>query len=562
MTILNTGSITSTALDAIYGDTQAGSLTIINRNQIATNGGGGVGLGGQTISGAVRIINSGTITAGNSGLGIGARTANGTIFIQNDGTIDAAATGVSGIIAYTLGRDGAGAIPITIVNTGTVQVAGPDGGQTTGAGVSASSTGLSSITNSGSITVSSSAAAVEFTVPGTVTAATGASLVNQAGGAISNASGIAVFSGDQNTTIVNSGSIGTGVTGGDAIKLGAGANTLSLTPGSSITGFVRNGDTVTSGEAPTFTVGVNSLILGGTGQASFDASQIGPTPTQSGLTFDATTGTFSGAAPATDTQHQYQGFSLFQKTGGGTWTLTGAGTALTPWQVSGGALAISSDANLGAPAGSLTLDGGALEATASLATTRAIALGQSGGGVAVDAGSTLTAGGVVSGIGPLTKTGGGTLALTAANTYSGGTVLAAGTLAVGDAMALGAGALTFGGGALQAGADGLTIGNGALLAQNGTIDTQGYGLTYAGVISGGGALTKLGSGTLALTAANSFSGGTLLDAGAVSVGNAGALGSGAVTFNGGACRLARTGSCSAMRPCWRARARSTREPSA
>ena len=61
--------------------------------------------------------------------------------------------------------------------------------------------------------------------------------------------------------------------------------------------------------------------------------------------------------------------------------------------------------------------------------------------------------------------------------------------------------------------------------------------TYAGTISGTSgsvALTKLGVGDLVLSGSNSFSGGTTLGAGTLSLGNASALGStGTITFNGG-----------------------------
>lgn len=60
-------------------------------------------------------------------------------------------------------------------------------------------------------------------------------------------------------------------------------------------------------------------------------------------------------------------------------------------------------------------------------------------------------------------------------------------------------------------------------------------------IGGSGALRKSGSGTLTLTSSNSFTGGTVLDAGTIQLGNstanAAALGSGMVTLNGGILRM-------------------------
>jgi autotransporter-associated beta strand protein len=58
-------------------------------------------------------------------------------------------------------------------------------------------------------------------------------------------------------------------------------------------------------------------------------------------------------------------------------------------------------------------------------------------------------------------------------------------------------------------------------------------LTGAGSLSGTATVEKLGTGSLTLSSANSYSGGTLLKAGTISLGNANALGTGAVTLRGG-----------------------------
>lgn len=154
-----------------------------------------------------------------------------------------------------------------------------------------------------------------------------------------------------------------------------------------------------------------------------------------------------------------------------------------------------------------------------------------------DASSTTVAGVISGDGGTLTKQGSGTMTLTAANTYTGATTIADGTVALS-----GAGSLadtsdvnitgsngTFDISAISASSE--TIGSIAgvagskavLGAKNlkagGTADT-----TMAGVISGnGGSMTKTGSGKLTLTAANTYSSDTTIDAGTLALVDAGSL---------------------------------------
>ena len=122
----------------------------------------------------------------------------------------------------------------------------------------------------------------------------------------------------------------------------------------------------------------------------------------------------------------------------------------------------------------------------------------------------------------------GGIAFTGANNYSGGTNLEGGTLQVTGASNLGTGAVNFTGGTLQfAGvssySNSATVGTGG-----GTFDTDGNAVTWSGVISGAGAtpgvLTVTDSsgsntGTLILTAADTFSAGTTITSGTLQLGN-------------------------------------------
>jgi autotransporter-associated beta strand protein len=145
--------------------------------------------------------------------------------------------------------------------------------------------------------------------------------------------------------------------------------------------------------------------------------------------------------------------------------------------------------------------------------------------------------GTISGPGQVQQIGPGTTILTANNSYTGGTVISAGTLQVTNNNSVGTGAVTLGGGIFQAGANGLNFSNPFNVnTTGGTVDTNGNTLTLAGVIADGngpGALTKMGTGTLTLSAANTYSGGTTVIGGLINFKSASNFGSGTITLNGG-----------------------------
>ena len=148
----------------------------------------------------------------------------------------------------------------------------------------------------------------------------------------------------------------------------------------------------------------------------------------------------------------------------------------------------------------------------------------------------ITFDGTISGAGVLRQYGSGTLVLSGVNTYSGGTLINAGTLSIAADANLGTGALVIDGGTLQTTS---TFSSGrptTLSTKGGTIETvTGTTFTAEGGFGGEGALTKSGGGTLTLRGFNTYSGGTRIDAGTLSISNDANLGasSGAVTFGGG-----------------------------
>jgi autotransporter-associated beta strand protein len=123
---------------------------------------------------------------------------------------------------------------------------------------------------------------------------------------------------------------------------------------------------------------------------------------------------------------------------------------------------------------------------------------------------------VPSGGGSLIKTGDGTMTLTGANTYTTNTTISAGTLQIG------AGGTT---GSLSASS--AITNNGTLSFNRSNTITQGT--DFHSEISGTGAVTQTGNGTLVLSGTNTYSGATTVSAGTLEVSGA----SGALTNTSG-----------------------------
>lgn len=192
-------------------------------------------------------------------------------------------------------------------------------------------------------------------------------------------------------------------------------------------------------------------------------------------------------------------------------------------RINRGGLRVVSDAALGNPSNTLTIDSNAgadLTFLNAMTFTRATSLVTS---TDFDTGANaVTASGVISGGVTLTKNGSGTLTLTGSNSFSGPLNVASGSLVIGGAGTLGSGAH----GTAVSIAAGTTLSHASSAAQ-----------TFSGVISGAGQITKPGSGALTLSGANTYSGGTSVSAGpnstttaAIRVGHNSALGTGALTL--------------------------------
>lgn len=131
----------------------------------------------------------------------------------------------------------------------------------------------------------------------------------------------------------------------------------------------------------------------------------------------------------------------------------------------------------------------------------------------------------------LTKTGAGSVTLSATNTYTGATTIVAGTLTVGSTGSLeDSVAVTVNGGTYSTNSSSDTVGT--VILKNGVIGGSGIhqGSSYAvengmvtGRLGGLGALTKTTTGQVILAAANTYSGGTTISAGTLTVSRSGGL---------------------------------------
>lgn len=450
--------------------------------------GGGIGLWTRSSLVASSVVNEALITGGAGGAGGGAGGTGtrilSTTFV-NEGTVRGGegGGGGNGGAGLQLSRNST-ATNNGLIEGGTGAAAGA-GTATGGAGVEFSvPIGASTLINNGVIRGGSGAASGLF-ASGVIVRSTGNSIVNTGtiegglGGA-----GIAATNGTLNLDIVNSGTIRAGDGQTDAINRLAAATTgtltLELQAGSVIEGNVVAGATPTA----------DILRLGGTGSDTFDVSEIG------------------SAA-------QYQNFDIFQKTGAGTWALTGTGTATTDWDIQAGTLQLGDGGTSGSIVGNVV----------------------NNGVFAFNRSDDFVYGGVISGSGSVGQIGSGTTTLTGTNTYEGGTFISAGTLSIDRDANLGAasGALVLANGALNTRADmtssrsiGLT-GFGAFLVDPATT------LTLGGVISGTGSLAKGSAGTLVLSGINTYEGGTSISGGTLQVSSDVNLGdaAGGLTFDGG-----------------------------
>jgi autotransporter-associated beta strand protein len=256
------------------------------------------------------------------------------------------------------------------------------------------------------------------------------------------------------------------------------------------------------------------------------------------VTNAAATLTISGAAASTN--------GSLTKSGAGTLTLTGNNLHSGNTTVAAGTLLLTGNGTLGTS--TISISGGTLDMGGKSLTNTFGSLtgGTLANGTLTNNGSNYdlqsgTVSAVLAGTNGVNKTTSGTVTLTGNNTFTGTTTLSAGTLQVGHANALGtSGNITFSGGTMQFTSNGSGADYGSRIKNSAStmvLDTNGQSVTFSGAIDSSNiaGLTKNGTGTLTLSGANSYTGGTTINAGTVTLsGASGALGSGTVAVGSSA----------------------------
>lgn len=487
----------------------ASSATYINFNNLVVNG-GTWNVSGPLVA-ARATLNGGLVNFDNAGaFGSGTLTANGgaiastqALSLSNAIALGANGLGIQGANSLTLSGATSGAGYLDKSGTGTLTLNGANahtGGTRLGGGTLI--LGTNTALGLGDLAVYGAAAL-------------------QAVGATSIGNNIGLGA---NLALTNTGNLalsGNLSGAGTLVKNGAGVLTLSGANSHAATQINAGGLAVGNNNA----LGTGALTVNGaatlastTSVALQNAIVLNNTLTLNGANDLTLNGLLSGATGS------------LLKSGAGTLTLNGANTFGGGATLSGGAVNVGSNTALGS--GGVTVNGAVtLSSLANnIALSNTFALSNA---LTIAGSNNLTLSGALSGAGgSLVKTGSGTLTLNAGNTF-GGATLNGGTIVAGANNALGTGTATVQSAtALDAGAA-VSLGNQFVLNDNLSV-LGSQDLTLAGALSGSGQLIKNGGANLTLAPQNTHSGGVLLNAGTLTLGNGQALGTGLLDVQGAA----------------------------
>jgi fibronectin-binding autotransporter adhesin len=471
-TLVIPGNGAKVIVNAGAGIATTGAAVQVNNNSSVTNGG----------SISTTFINAYGIWAGDPNNATSTTVGFGNT-LENDGSIKTTGSNSVGIFARTANRT-AGNV---LINRGRIDTFGSISGtsaRSSSAGIRSDSVVASTILNYGIVAAHGAYATI---ASGNTVAIAGNGVEMAGPGSFTNAAGASVSS-DNAYGFYGNGPNANGIT---VINAG----TLAGSRGAILFGAGQSNNTV-------------MLEAGSTTTGSIDAGVGGSNNT---LVFDG----FSSSAFA---------------------------NAIPNWQL----VALRNSANVTLSAASyalsnLSLDAGTIATFTAPALTIGGQINDNGTLVFASAGNlNITA--PIQGSGAVTQAGSGTLVLAGAGTYTGPTTIASGTLQAGganllspsSAFAVSSGATLDLGNANQT--IGSLAGGGAVTLGAGTLTTGGLGTStsFDGVIAGSGGLVKTGAGSMTLTGANSYTGGTTISAGALQLGDGGSSGSivGDVTNNG------------------------------
>ncbi|KRE84819.1 hypothetical protein ASG75_13125 [Rhodanobacter sp. Soil772] len=489
-----TGDFAGGAINVGSGATTVWPNNIIGSIDLIKGGSGTLVLAGTDSYTDGTTINDGTLQLGNGGTtgSITGDVADNAflVFDRSDNvTFNGAVSGTG-----SLTQAGAGALILTGANTytggttishGTLQLGN---GGTTG-----SITG--NVTDNGSLVFDRSD---DVTFNGIVS---GSGSLKQAGAGALILTGTNIYTGG---TTISSGAL--------QLQLGNGGTTGSITGDVADNGslvFDRSNDItfngIVSSSGSLKQAGTGTLILAGantyTGGTTISSGtlQLGNGGTTGSITGNVTDNgslvfnrsddvTFNGIVSSSGSLKQ---------AGTDTLILAGANTYTGGTTISNGTLQLGNSGTTGSITGDVTDNG-------SLVFNRS---------------DDVTFNGTISGSGSLEQVGKGTLTLTGNNTYTGGTRISNGTLQLGSYGMIGS-------------ITGDVVDNGSL------VFNRSDDVTFNGIVSGNGSLVQTGVGTLTLTGANTYAGGTTISSGtgtsALQLGNGGTTGSitGDVTDNG------------------------------
>lgn len=497
----------------VFGGAAGGAVSVVGTQnfeglQFSANGyglsGGTLNMLGDVLTPAQSFVTvdggmSAAIDSNITGAGIGLiKQGNGTLILSGTNSFNGPSNVSAGTLAVTGGAAIADIVAIGVDGGATFRV---DGAETIGSVAGAGNL----ILNAGLTTGGNNATTA---VSGTLSGAGGLTKIGTGAFTLSNG-GNAGFIGD--ILVVNG--ILVGSTAG---SLGAASGDIFVTGG---TGLSLGGAThakdalnVSGGAVQNGTIGVNTLVLSGTGEIAANATvnvagaaaQSGPASTMAGTVTAATyrldSGTISGNATASTAFDMRSGLvsgtlngtAELVKSTAGTVTFSGANTYSGATTVAAGILRLQGGAALG-NSGPVAVNGGALNIAASETIG---SLSGAGGTVDIDSGQTLTVNQTAAGIfagafadsGTLIKTGAATLTLTGnSGAFGGSTNVNAGTLLVNGTH--GAGGTT------------LTVNAGGVLGGTGTVG--------ATVVSTGGAVAPGNSiGTLNVAGDITFAAGS------------------------------------------------------